>query len=763
MMKRMNSLFFRFINFLVIFASCFVSGNLFISCDTDWGGDFATQLAKDTQSLVTFYAYKEGEGPSGTENLVTSKGYIIGSKLTKDNLPSSSDKIFSGWSTISRIGGWKYYRQTGEAVDSNDPLTDTEIKSLVVTSKNIDLYAIWHTQYKVIYKYQNTDGSTYEEKSKICYGVAGESTSVTAEEIPGFNTPNVSNSSINSDGSTEVEVVYDRKTVTITLDINDGSWSGTAPSLSGLYGADVTELTDSPTKNGYDFAGWEPAIPATYPAENMTCVAKYTGKTYKISYSDQGLNSGSESGKNFTGKTGNLPVSYKYGEETIIPAAVTSISINDNSISFLGWYTENSCDDRYKLQTDGNGNYIIPANQTGNVKLYAKWKPRYIYVDPDSGSTMGSGFDSDNALKTVKDAKAYIANCDENNISIVALSTISKQADIDELSNLTTDVNKFAILEKSSGFKGKLLDIPDGSTLSGITIEGVRGNSNSEIISVSGDVTLSNVIIQNFNVPDSTGVIKVNGNLTCENLVIMDCNAKYGIYCDSQNLTLSFKGDTKLDSKNKVYLGAGCSIKIDSDLTETSVATIYAENYTQSPQVLNDDGNGLVAANYTKFNLAHAGYAIDSTGHIVKSTTGGIEIEVPEFTTLQLGELLDTTAKIESGDATVKFEVNTAVIDKIKETQSSSGQLMSGKFVRYSVIRLTPDDSGSLIPAPDKAQGEFIVVDGGDEVCEPSIKGSGDALGGSIVPGIYSITFSAESNDSSVVFEPLTYTVIVTY
>ena len=50
---------------------------------------------------------------------------------------------------------------------------------------------------------------------------------------------------------------------------------GVETAVDYAYGADVETLED-PAKTGYTFTGWDAAIPATIPAENVTIKAQWT-------------------------------------------------------------------------------------------------------------------------------------------------------------------------------------------------------------------------------------------------------------------------------------------------------------------------------------------------------------------------------------------------------------------------------------------------------------------------------------------------------
>ena len=105
---------------------------------------------------------------------------------------------------------------------------------------------------------------------------------------------------------------------TITFDTNGGS---DVASITQDYGTDITAPAN-PTRIGYTFAGWDVAIPATMPAEDMTITAKWNINRYTITFNTDG---------------GNViePITQDYGTAIEAPADPTK-----EGHTFTGWDTE---------------------------------------------------------------------------------------------------------------------------------------------------------------------------------------------------------------------------------------------------------------------------------------------------------------------------------------------------------------------------------------------------------------------------------------
>ena len=144
------------------------------------------------------------------------------------------------------------------------------------------------TTYTVKHLLQNTDGKTYtEDASETINGTTGTTTVAAARAYKGFTAQEVNQAKVNADGSTVVEIKYDRNSYRFTWNTDGGSY--VEPS-DILYDASIT-LSKEPTKLGYTFKGWD-NCPATMPAEDTTVTAKWeinTRAAYRIIYWQESL------------------------------------------------------------------------------------------------------------------------------------------------------------------------------------------------------------------------------------------------------------------------------------------------------------------------------------------------------------------------------------------------------------------------------------------------------------------------------------------
>ena len=742
---------------IIIFCACL------FSCDTLWNGDLKERLVAETQTKIHFYSNKEEDLQSGEKLYMTERSYRIGNTISAKDMPGYDDSEIVKWTSGYRLGGWKYYRWTS----SKEEIADSSlITSMTVTADEVDLYAVWFAKYVVVYNYMTTDAAIYDDKSEVRYGEPGTMTDVNPPVIPGFENPVFSNATIADDGTTEITVTYDRKHITVLLDtsggtVSDGANTGSNINVSGLYGSafDKDIITVTPP-SGLIFVGWSPALPDTFPAEDTTYTAVYKGQEFAVDYYDYNFGG---TGKTFSGSMTSLPRVYETGTKLYIPSPVSGVSSAENTVEFAGWYTDEA--GTVPLASDGRG-YYIDVTTMGDVSLYAKWKAKYIYVDPTdsfNADDSNNGFSSATPLRTIAEAKKYLSQGAVLDSPIVkVLSEISDNNDLTELNGLTTDAYGNAILQRASNKTGNsLLRINGVLSLSDITIDGGLGYSAEDtpvVVSNGGELTLGpGAVIQNFNISNNSvkGLIDLSygGSLSLNGADIKGNSiaSGYSVYHSDSTSILNMSGATQIDVSTPVYLDSGCKITVTGELTNDSVAKVYSTVYTSSPQVLDDNTGGtLLQTNYNKFISAHDDYTIANDGRLYPAAGLEIDFSNPDIKVYALGSLVNYTGSVNlsGSNSTVEFAVNDGIYDYITEPD------VTGQKVIYVSVR---DDSGNL---------KFINkvnVDGSTKKATLDLihsdSGSSDITNSGIYHGI--IYTNATSSYSDIYFERVYFDILV--
>ena len=143
--------------------------------------------------------------------------------------------------------------------------------------------------YKVEHLQQNIADDNYTlYETETLSGKDGETTSAAAKTYEGFTVQTFSQAAIKADGSTVVQIKYNRNIITIKLNLTGGTTTtpltdgeGGIKLLTGKFGAKV-ELKK--LKKGSDILDvWTPELPSTFPASSpdTTYAASWTDK-YRI-------------------------------------------------------------------------------------------------------------------------------------------------------------------------------------------------------------------------------------------------------------------------------------------------------------------------------------------------------------------------------------------------------------------------------------------------------------------------------------------------
>lgn len=208
---------------------------------------FAEGEEKDTYSVVINYVFADGSqaAPSWTATLARGSDY--------HNTVTSPTVVG--------------YTPNRKSVELNIQSISKDVMETVTYKPAEVNFTVKHYQ-------QNTDNDNYtladtETRTGYTESVVGAGLAKTYEGFTALLYDTTTK--VAADGSTEVEIYYDRNYYLLNLDLA-GGWG--ADPIYARYGA-VIGLS-SPTKSGYTFAGWDPKAPANMPAENKTLTAQWT-------------------------------------------------------------------------------------------------------------------------------------------------------------------------------------------------------------------------------------------------------------------------------------------------------------------------------------------------------------------------------------------------------------------------------------------------------------------------------------------------------
>lgn len=286
-----------------------------------FSGDVVTQDITITASwnkLVYYtitYSTEYGEEP---KSLLVPEDY----KLTKEDLPALQDNshTFVGWDLpvgyvvrddITITASWKeltyntitYSTAHGKNVKERKVIQGYEItaedlpelselgyvfggwdvKTGTKVMEDITITAIWAvgtgTDYTIEYYLQTLDLLSYELKEfETKKGITNATSNVIPKAYTGFSPLEIEQQVISADGKTIVKVYYDRKVITLTVNLDGGTSASLLQSnkLTGVYGAPIS--IETPVKSGFELKGWNTSLedfPSTFPEDSMIYTAMW--------------------------------------------------------------------------------------------------------------------------------------------------------------------------------------------------------------------------------------------------------------------------------------------------------------------------------------------------------------------------------------------------------------------------------------------------------------------------------------------------------
>lgn len=247
--------------------------------DLPYAGTIGVEVVFLQQFNVTFNLNKPANAKA--DSTATSSGSTgpqifvdgVAQNLTQNGF-SIKGWTFAGWNTKADGTGTSYAN-----------------KASFTTHSATTLYAKWtantNTKYTVKHWQQPADGAT--DKSKYTLkdtdnktGTTWAMTAAAKKTYTGFKDPSITQVNIKADGSTVVNLYYDRQSYTISKNVSTGGSVSVAS--SAIYGATVT-ITISPSTNysldsisatGASLSGSGNTRTFTMPAQNVTVNAAFS-------------------------------------------------------------------------------------------------------------------------------------------------------------------------------------------------------------------------------------------------------------------------------------------------------------------------------------------------------------------------------------------------------------------------------------------------------------------------------------------------------
>lgn len=180
------------------------------------------------------------------------------------SLAAGSD--FSATVTFPTVQGYLPYLN-----ENRQDSLELNIQSISENKTYNVVYKPTNVDYTVIHYQQNLNDDNYTETERETkQGLTNSTVPEVAKTYEGFYALLYEKPNIAADGSTVVEVYYDRYYYLMNFNLDGGY--GVEP-IYARFGAPIS--VDTPTKPGYTFNGWDKTIPPTMPNENTSYTASW--------------------------------------------------------------------------------------------------------------------------------------------------------------------------------------------------------------------------------------------------------------------------------------------------------------------------------------------------------------------------------------------------------------------------------------------------------------------------------------------------------
>ena len=362
-------------------------------------GELPKGTIKEDGSLVlkVYYdlnEYKLTFDAKGGESDQTEVTARYGDKIASP-MPTRKGYVFEGWYTD------KDFKNRFDGTMPDKDLTLYAKQTPVMSS-----YTVYH------YK-ESVDGSYFGlTDEEVLSGLTESEVTPQPKQYEGFTSPEAKTGQVNGWGGPDIWYHYKRNSYNLTYVLNNGEDN----KISKVrYEADIT---NTPSRTGYAFAGWytdealtQPYVQTTMPAHDLTLYAKWEAgmKTYQVRHYQQSIGNSEQydlaETETVTAKTGeHLTLAVKAYEGFTAPKPVSYDVVDDGEITYVDYkYTR----DRHQVTIHyNNGN----DSETKELAYGEKWEEK-----PYRAGYAFAGWYTD-----AKCTKEYKANMPDQDLTLYA-------------------------------------------------------------------------------------------------------------------------------------------------------------------------------------------------------------------------------------------------------------------------------------------------------------------------------------------------------
>ena len=345
--------------------------------------DAATKAINDAVAGLELMTYTATFYVDGVVHAtVTAK---VGEQIAKPGDPTKTGYVFTGWNPEVGVMGVE------------DVRFDAKFSAGEV-SYTVETYVM------------GLDGEYGAAETKNVPATTGEEITLTPDAREGFTVAgeSVLTGKVAADSSLVLKVYYSRNQYKLSV---DGAESMV------YYGAAISVA--EPTKENETFNGWDPALPETMPAHDVTVVSTWTKNgadytAYNAAKAEAEAKQNEENyDKKYTAETRNalaealktvVPEGLKYDEQHIINAATTAINDAVKALELMTYNAIFNIDgvEYAKVSTKVGEQIVAPADPTKEGYTFAGWRP--------SVGVMGTADATFEAVFTAAGNTAYTVN-----------------------------------------------------------------------------------------------------------------------------------------------------------------------------------------------------------------------------------------------------------------------------------------------------------------------------------------------------------------